>query len=353
MAKIIGIFLIVVVAAVIKFIFGSKIKAYNDYIEKMNNKHEKDESPYTRESINDKITEAEGNKSEVKNKQKGILLICSILLVIVIAVSSIAIVPTGHTGIKTTFGKVENTVLQSGFNIIAPWQDVVNMDNREHKSSFTLEAFSKDIQQVSVQSSINLNINKATAMNLYKNVGVDYLNIVVQPRVLEDIKIVIAKYTAENLIANRQNASDLIYELLKQELSDEGINVISFAIENLDFTDVFESAVEAKQVATQRKQEAQTQQEQKTMEETQAAERKRIAAQAEADVKKIAADAEAYAVEVQAKAKAEANKEIAATLSEPLIEYNKVEQWNGKLPLVSGESGAGIIDLRSLVEIDD
>ena len=353
MIKVIGIFLITITIIVIKFIFGNKIKAYNAYIESMESEHEEFESEYVKNSIDKNIAKAKEDKTETKNKQKGILLICSILLAVMFIISSIAIVPTGHTGIKTTFGRVENNVLQSGLNVIAPWQDVVNMDNREHKSSFTLEAFSKDIQQVSVQSSINLNINKATAMNLYKNVGTEYLNIVVQPRVLEDIKIVIAKYTAENLIANRQNASDLIYELLKKELSDEGINVISFAIENLDFTDVFESAVEAKQVATQRKQEAQTQQEQKTMEEMQAAERKRIAAEAEADVKKIAADAEAYSVEVQAKAKAEANKEIAATLSESLIEYNKVEQWNGKLPLVSGESGAGIIDLRSLVEIDD
>lgn len=273
----------------------------------------------------------------------------AVVLVIFIALSMIAIVPTGHTGVKVTFGKVEDNVLPSGLNFILPWQSVVNMDNREQKVPFTLESFSKDIQQVDVQGSINVNIDKPTAMDLYKDVGKDYMTILVQPRVLEDVKIVIARYTAENLIENRQKAADAIFDLLKSELAVKGINVISFAIENIDFTDTFESAVEAKQVATQEKLKAQTEQERQTMEQQQQAERERIKAQAAADVLKIDADAQAYSVKVQAEAQAEANKEIAATLSNDLIHYNLVKQWNGKLPVVSSD-GSNIIDLRSLTE---
>lgn len=271
-----------------------------------------------------------------------------IIALICIIVSCISVVPTGYTGIKTTFGKVDNDTLSSGINFKLPWQNVINMDNREQRSAFSLEAFSKDIQQVDIQGSINLNIDKTTAMNLYRDVGVEYMMILVQPRVQEDVKIIIAKYTAEKLVENRQICSDAIYELLKSELAEKGINVISFAIENIDFTDAFEAAVEAKQVATQEKQKAQTEQERQTMEETQKAERQRIAAQAAADVQKIEADAQAYAVKVQAEAQAQANKEIAATLSESLIKYNSIQRWDGKLPLVSSE-GQNIIDLRNLV----
>lgn len=273
----------------------------------------------------------------------------TVVLVICIVLSMIAIVPTGHTGVKVTFGKVEDNVLPSGLNFILPWQSVVNMDNREQKVPFTLEAFSKDIQQVDIQGSININIDKPTAMDLYKDVGKDYMTILVQPRVLEDVKIVIARYTAENLIENRQKAADAIFDLLKSELAVKGINVISFAIENVDFTDTFESAVEAKQVATQEKLKAQTEQERQTMEQQQQDERERIKAQAAADVLKIDADAQAYSVKVQAEAQAEANKEIAATLSNSLIHYNLVKQWNGKLPVVSSD-GSNIIDLRSFTE---
>ena len=270
------------------------------------------------------------------------------IAVFLVAVSVAAVVPTGYTGIKTTFGKVENNTLPSGINFKLPWQRIINMDNREQRIQFDLEAFSKDIQQVDIQGSINVNIDKTTAMNLYREVGTDYPTILIGPRVQEDVKIVIARYTADTLIENRQKCSDAIYELLHNELSVKGVNVISFAIENIDFTDAFESAVEAKQVATQEKLKAQTEQERQTMEMMQKAERDRIQAQAEADVQKIEADAKAYAVKIEADAQAEANKKLSETLSDPLIRYNLIHQWNGVLPLVSSDGGT-LIDLRELI----
>ena len=173
-----------------------------------------------------------------------------------LVVSCFTYVPTGYTGIVTTFGKVHDTTLDAGISFKAPWDNVIRMDNREQRFSFELEAFSKDIQEVDLKGSVNLNIDKSTAMNLYREVGTDYINVLIAPRVQEDIKIVIARYTAETLVENRQVASDAMYDLLKEELAAKGINVISIAIENLEFSDTFESAVEAKQVATQEKQRA-------------------------------------------------------------------------------------------------
>jgi regulator of protease activity HflC (stomatin/prohibitin superfamily) len=266
------------------------------------------------------------------------------LALILVIVSCISYVPTGHTGIVTTFGKVHDETLDAGLAWHAPWDNVINMDNREQRVAFSLQAFSKDIQQVDIQGSINININKATAMILYREVGVNYVNIFVAPRIQEDVKIIIARYTAEALIENRQTASDAIYELITSELTDKGINVISFAMENVDFTDTFEAAVEAKQVATQEKQRAQTEQERMTMEAQQAAERKKIEANAAAEVQKIEADAAAYAVKVQAQAQADANTQLAASITEELIRYNTIITWNGQLPTFAGEGIMPIID---------
>ena len=263
-------------------------------------------------------------------------LLGCVVAAVLLFLSCVSYVPTGYTGIVTTFGKVHEETLDAGINFHAPWNNVITMDNREQRATFKLEAFSKDIQQVGVQGSINYNIDKSTAMNLYKDVGTGYADVLISPRIQEDVKIVIAKYTAENLIENRQSVADSIDELLRSELAPKGINVISLAIENIDFTDAFESAVEAKQVATQEKQKAKTQQEQQTMEAEQKAERDRIAAQAAADVAKIEAEAEAYAVKVQADAQAEANKKINSSLTEDLINYNKVNRWDGKLPTFNG-----------------
>ena len=74
------------------------------------------------------------------------------------------------------------------------------------------------------------------------------------------------------------------------------------------------------------------------MEEQQKAERARIAAQAQADVAKIEADAEAYALKVKADAEAEANKKLNASLTDQLINYNQILQWDGKLPTFMGGS---------------
>ena len=353
-AFILGVLILVAVIVVLPITFRSRIRIGKEALKTIETKlgsTKKESGIYAIDKLVEKKDNIAKDLQTLVLTRRLLSIGGVILAVILITCSMLAIVPTGYTGIKTTFGKVENETLPSGINFKLPWQNIVNMDNREQRSSFAMQAFSKDIQQVDIQGSINLNIDKATAMDLYKNVGIDYPTILVGPRVQEDVKIVIAKYTAENLVENRQKASDEIYELVKSELAEKGINIISFAIENLDFTDAFESAVEAKQVATQEKQKAQTEQEKMTMEMQQKAERDRIQAQAAADVQKIEADAKAYAVKVQADAEAEANRKVAETLSDKLIQYNTIHQWDGKLPTVqSGEYSTPIIDLRNTVE---
>ena len=280
---------------------------------------------------------------EVEDRGKRLIRNVAVVGALFLLVASCFIyVPTGYTGIVTTFGKVHDATLDAGISFKAPWDNVVRMDNREQRVSFDLEAFSKDIQEVDLKGSVNLNIDKGTAMNLYREVGTDYINVLVAPRVQEDIKIVIARYTAETLLENRQVASDSMYDLLKEELAAKGINIISIAIENLEFSETFETAVEAKQVATQEKQRAKTQQEQQTMEAEQAASRKKIEAEAAAEVVRIQADAAAYEVRVKAEAEAEANEKIAATVTEELIDYTQAQNWNGKLPGTYIGSGGAI-----------
>ncbi len=286
-------------------------------------------------------------------KKIAVILIVAVAAVILLLVTCTATVPTGYTGIVTTFGRVENETLEAGFHIKSPVQKIVLMDNREQKTAFVTECFSSDIQQVDVTGSVNYAINKATAMNLFKEVGTDYYSKLVQPRMLEIIKGAFSRYTAENLVANRQKLSTQIREDMAVELNKYGINVISINIENIDFTDAFTDAVEAKQVAAQKKLQAQIEEEQKTMEAQQQAERERINAEAKASVQKINADAEAYAVKVKSEAEAAANEKIAASLTESLIRFTQAKSWDGKLPsFVAGDSASvlPILDMESTAE---
>ena len=276
-------------------------------------------------------------------KKKGLIIAGVVVLALVlIGTLCTATVQTGYTGIVTTFGKVENMTLEAGLHLKSPFQQIISMDNREQKTTFTTEAFSSDIQQVNITGSINYAINKSTAMNLFKEVGTDYFNKLVYPRMLEITKGVFSKYTAENLVANRQKLSESIRDGLSEELKSYGINVISLSIENLDFTDAFTDAVEAKQVAAQRKLQAEIEQAQMTMETQQQAERQRINAEAAANVAKINADADAYAMKVRSEAEAEANKMIAESLTENLIRSNEIKAWDGKLPVYMAGEGTTI-----------
>ena len=283
-------------------------------------------------------------------KLKKNLIIAGVCLVVLLIVflTCTATVETGYTGIVTTFGKVEAMTLEAGLHLKSPFQRIIAMDNREQKTSFTTEAFSSDIQQVDITGSINYAINKSTAMNLFKEVGTDYFNKLVYPRMLEITKGVFSKYSAENLVANREKLSQDIRDGLYAELQNYGINVISLSIENLDFTDAFTDAVEAKQVAAQRKLQAEIEQAQMTMETQQQAERQRINAEAAANVAKINADADAYATKVRSEAEAEANKKIAESLTENLIRFNEVKNWDGKLPTYMAGEGTTTVPVLQM-----
>lgn len=283
-------------------------------------------------------------------------LVSIVLAVLVLIVGCIAIVPTGYTGILTTFGRVEDKTISAGFNFIAPWQNVVKMDNRTQKVQIQTSAFSSDIQQVDLLLAVNYCIDQSTAQELYRTVGTNYYENIMFPRIQENTKAVFSQYTAENLIAKRDMLSDQVQENTSNDMKRYGITIVSISIEDIDFTDAFTNAVEAKQVAAQEKLTEQTKQEQKTMEEEAAAKRAVIAANAEANKAIIAANADLEVVKIQAEAslfagqrEAEMNQRISEALSDKLIWYYWIKQWNGELPTtVLGEGGNYMLDLTGL-----
>ncbi len=287
------------------------------------------------------------------------------ILLIVLGFSCFASVPTGHTGIVTTFGKVEDQTLEAGIHFKLPWQKVVNMDNRNQKSTLTLVCFSSDIQEVDVVYTVNYQIEKSNAQNIYKTIGTDYFNTVMNPRIQEAVKKQVAHYDAESLIDSREKLSNEIYDVLVADLAAYNVQLVSASIENIDFTEAFTAAVEAKQVAAQNKLKAETEQEQANMEAEKAAERAKINAQAAADAAKIQAEAEAEVAKTKANAAAEvtkieadaekyrkeqesaANKLLAESMTEDLLQYFYINGWDGKLPetYVSQEDFMTILDL--------
>ncbi len=259
--------------------------------------------------------------------------------VVVLAGSCFTSVPTGHTGVVTTFGRVENYTLDAGIHAKLPWQEVVLLDNRVQKARVELNCFSSDIQEVKVIYTVNYQISKENAMTIYSNIGTLYYDTVITPNVSESVKVMTARYTAENLVASRDELSEKIEDLLSSQLSRYNILVVGTSIEDMDFTDAFTNAVEAKQVAAQNKLQAEIEQQQKIMEQKSSAERSVIDANAAAEVARIQAEADLTVTKIQADAaeyagqkEAAKNKAIAENLSKDLLNYYYIQQWNGILP---------------------
>ena len=263
-------------------------------------------------------------------KKVGFTIGCVVLCFILFILSCCCVckVPTGHTGIITTFGKVANYTYDAGLHLKAPWQNVTKMDNRVQKNSLELACFSSDIQEVNLVYTVNYQIDDKNAMNIYRTIGKDYYEITVMPTIAETVKVVTARYTAENLVGQRNVLAEAIEEELTGKLQNFNINVVSTSIEDMDFTDAFTNAVEEKQVAEQNKLKAQTEAEQKVIEAKANADVAREKAQGEADAKRIAAEAEA-----------EANKKISESLDENVLKNKWYEKWDGKYPTVVSDSG--------------
>ena len=270
-----------------------------------------------------------------KSKLKVIIPSAIIAVLLLITVfSSIAVVPAGSTGVVTTFGKVSDTVMQEGLNFKVPFvQNVAIISNKIQKQEVEAAAVSKDLQTVSSNIAVNYRVGLQSSANIYKNIGSDYETIVLLPAVQESMKSVSAKYTAEELITKRAQVGEEIKKTLEEKVNEYGIMIEKFNIVNFDFSQEFNQAIEAKQVAEQNLIKTKTEQEQAI-----------VVAEAEAKKKVIAAQAEADAISKKAKAQADANKLLNASLNDTIVEYEKVQKWNGELPKATGSNS--IIDMR-------
>ena len=258
-----------------------------------------------------------------------------VVIALIFAISCFSFVPTGHTGVVTLFGKVEDYTLDSGVHFKNPFARVIKMDNRIQKESVELSCFSSDIQEVEVVFTLNYQISKEYAMNIYKTIGKNYFDTAVSPIITESVKTVAARYTAEDLINKRNELAMAIETDMKEKLLVFNIELVSTSIEDMDFTDAFTDAVEAKQVAAQNKLRAETEAAQRVVE-----------AEAEAQIRRVTAEAEAYEILQRAEAEAQANQKLAESITDRLIEYRYYEVWDGKLPqMVMGESTTPMVQI--------
>lgn len=260
--------------------------------------------------------------------KKVVFPVLVIIAVIILIANSAVIVPAGHTGVVLTLGRVDENVLQEGLHFKIPFiQDVVKIDNRITKLEVDTEAFSKDLQTVSTTIAINYRVETSMSYSIYKNIGRDYESVLVVPAVNEVLKAITANYTAEESVTNRTLVSNGLIDGLNEKLNEIGLYVTDVNIINFDFSDAYITAIEEKQVAQQQLLKAET----------------------EKQTKITNAEADAEALKIQTEAEAEANRILAESITDALVEYNKIQKWNGELPMVTG-GATSILDMSSILD---
>ena len=264
-----------------------------------------------------------------KNVMKKIVLAIIIMFLLITVRDSFESVPTGYVGIKTRFGKVSEDVIQEGLNLKVPYiEKIVLMDCRTQKAEIATSTASKDLQEVSLKIAVNYNVNRATAYELYRQVGINYESIIISPAILESVKSVTAQYTAEELITKRAEVSNGMEETLKEKIESRGFDVVDFNITDLDFSVAYNQAIEKKQVAEQE------------------------AKQAEYELQKAKINNEKKIAEAEANAKVmqiqdATTTENALKLKQIEIQRAAIDKWNGVLPsTMSGDTAIPFLNIN-------
>lgn len=246
-----------------------------------------------------------------------------VLVILLVVCNPIAIVNAGERGVKVTLGQVSDESYTEGVHFVMPFvSSMHNMDIKTQKSNIATTVFTKDIQQARLTYVINYNLHADSAHKMYKQVGKNYKDTILIPIVEGTVKNVIGGWNASDLIANRAKATSDILTKLQEQLDDNYINVTDFNITDIDYSDVFEKAIEGKVTAEQ---------------EALKAKNQTVQVQELARQKVISAEAEAKSIRI----KAEALKQ-----NRDLVNLTLAEKWDGKLPQYMMGNSVPLVNLK-------
>lgn len=264
-------------------------------------------------------------------------------------------IQAGYVGVVTSFGKVQTETLKPGLNLVVPiLNSVTDVDTRVRGIPFGQDpnarfgAASIEYQDVFLTGTLNIHVDQNKAVDLYQNVGLDYDAKLVIPFFSTAIKEVVPQYKIGDILAKRELIRQQAVEKLSAKLAPYGISVDDVAIANIDFSEQYKAAIEAKQVAEQQVQTEQQILAQKRIQADQA----KVTAQGQADSRVIAAQGNADAALIEADAQAKVNKTIAASLDESVLRYaliNRLAPTIQTMILPDGQSF--ILDPKALAPV--
>lgn len=248
----------------------------------------------------------------------GATVAALVVLLVLTAWQAIVIIDAGHVGVVTRLGAITGRNMEPGFNTKTPYiEDVTIFDVRVQKEQIGAAAASKDLQEVKATIAVNYRLDAMQAANVFQTIGSNYKERVVDPAIQEAFKASTALYTAEELITQREVVKLRALDVLQEKLIKFHVVIDELNIVNFDFSDSFNTAVEAKQVAQQNVEKAKR------------------------DLERNKIEAQQRIAEAEGQAKAQQLQQ--QTLTDRYLQLLAVQKWNGELPKVMAGEGMPFI----------
>jgi regulator of protease activity HflC (stomatin/prohibitin superfamily) len=194
--------------------------------------------------------------------------------------------------------------------------------------------------------SVNWTVNKSEAIDIFRQYGGldQFENRILDPKIKSGAKDAIAKYTAEEIIRNRNVVINNIQASIMESMDGYPVTINSIQLEDIRFPATYTGAIEAKQVALQ-----------ESIKEEHKLERQRLEAQrqvntanAEKESRMAKADGVAYQLKVEAAGEADAIRLVgkaeadkieamakALATNPDVIQLEQVKRWQGNVPRVT------------------
>ena len=282
-----------------------------------------------------------GRQGDPKARFQGRIGIIIGVVVIVASfiLGSFTTIPAGYRGVVIRFTAVTGTTLSEGLRTKLPFIDsVVKMEVRTQKYETQSSAITRDLQDVSTTIALNWKLDPGMAAEVYRTLGLDFIDRIAAPAIQETIKQITAQYNAEDLILKREAVKNAITESLESRLRGRGIITELVSITNFQFSDTFTAAIEAKVAAEQAVLEA-TNKLQRVIVEAQ---QREAEAEGEAAARIAKANGEAEYIRVVTDAQVAANQAIAGSLTPEVLQYILLDRLGDNIKVMVIPSGQGL-----------
>ncbi len=284
-----------------------------------------------------------------------IILIAIIVIAVVLTIAStFTIVPSGYVGVKITMGQVADDVLNPGMYLHIPFaESITKVMTKQVDQVYSDTVWGESSEQTAVYMSditVTYKLSPEMAAYVVKNVAnydEDLVNVTLvssalkaAARTLETTQVTNRSFIETAAVESLQNA-------VNNKYGSDVVTVLNVNINDMDFEESYQNAIAERQLAEQAYQ-RQVIENKTAIEKAEADKQVAITnAEAKAEADRIAAEAQAEIVRIAAEAQAEANRKLAESITDQLVEYQKIEAWDGKLPVVQGSDNA-FVDVSSL-----